>query len=542
MNGGLFMNNNFLKILFLIPLLFLLAACSGTIQLPGAEGTIALKVSSHSSVTVELETPADFTAVDCELRVILADGDFDNPSLTAALPDLTENQTLTHVVKGLTIGTDYSARVYCADENASNETPVRPVLGTTYISEFIQHGGGYYILEAQVDDYWCFFGGFAGGMAANPQLGLICVNQLPSSDWETARFTSGQNNRSPYPAVLADFDENGQLDFLICDSEADVFDPNNVLVDSVGQGYVFYNRDWKTFVGDAAFADADPVDSNVIIKDYRFCASAGYDNYGKNLLISSSQSGCKNDDNCGSISLYRFDSQNGQLEFIKKVQEGDPNYMLGKSLMIGDMDGNGAADMAYVYNWDLYGNDTRCAWFKYIMNGFEGGGLDLYKQNPGSGIGCAGEQDMVWGSNRDLDGDGYDDIVLTEFTMDQVMKGRINIFWGSAAWGQPNFDPATVHSDFTGSDGELCCAVNKGDIDADGVEEIILSSDYRAYIVRGRDFDNVETIEPVPFGLGSRSFVDLDGDGYADWINMTSDLLQSSFFAFSSVSIPVIGQ
>ncbi|MFB0552068.1 MAG: ankyrin repeat domain-containing protein [Phycisphaerae bacterium] len=127
----------------------------------------------------------------------------------------------------------------------------------------------------------------------------------------------------------------------------------------------------------------------------------------------------------------------------------------------------------------------------------------------------------------DVDGDGYDDILITRREKD---KGRVYLFYGG-----PDMD-TTADLIFKGETegdtvgGNISC----GDIDNDGYDDIlIVSHKYnndqgRAYLYWGNErssmdanpdkiFDG-EAQEGAMFGIGSVIIYDIDNDGYRDII------------------------
>jgi len=75
----------------------------------------------------------------------------------------------------------------------------------------------------------------------------------------------------------------------------------------------------------------------------------------------------------------------------------------------------------------------------------------------------------------DLNGDGYDDLIIGAYSNDYngADAGRVYVYYGG---GQPNLVPDMVMDGVAGGDKLGLCAVSAGDIDGEGVREIIVSS------------------------------------------------------------------
>jgi nucleotide-binding universal stress UspA family protein len=141
-----------------------------------------------------------------------------------------------------------------------------------------------------------------------------------------------------------------------------------------------------------------------------------------------------------------------------------------------------------------------------------------------------GEPNSVFGSRivcGDVDGDGYDDILIGAHKYDNF-RGRVYLFYGG-----PHMD-ATPDLIFEGqNEGDWFGNIACGDIDNDGYADIVIGAPYlgekqgRAYLYWGSDRHSMdahpdkiftgENKKGSRFGFGSTIY-DIDNDGYADII------------------------
>jgi ankyrin repeat protein len=129
----------------------------------------------------------------------------------------------------------------------------------------------------------------------------------------------------------------------------------------------------------------------------------------------------------------------------------------------------------------------------------------------------------------DVDGDGYDDILIGGYRYNN-MRGRVYLFYGG-----PDMD-TTADLILEGqNEGDWFGAwVVCGDIDNDGYEDIVISAGCynerqgRAYLYWGSDRNSMdanpdkifagEAEEDSQFGAGNHAIYDIDNDGYNDII------------------------
>ncbi|MCK5268013.1 MAG: FG-GAP repeat protein, partial [Spirochaetes bacterium] len=195
----------------------------------------------------------------------------------------------------------------------------------------------------------------------------------------------------------------------------------------------------------------------------------------------------------------------------------------GKSVSLGDVNGDGYADLA------VSGNTTT-----YI---FHGGPSGIANCSAGSANTVLnGSANIGFGNSiatGDVNGDGYDDLAIgaPDYSND---TGRTFIYHGSA-YGIQSSIARTITGE---SSSEFGCSLCFGDIDADGYSDLIVgatkynNSDGRVYIFYGKpggiDKDSAGSAKTILTGIDDecaecynhlgRSIAtgDINGDGYTD--------------------------
>ena len=285
-------------------------------------------------------------------------------------------------------------------------------------------------------------------------------------------FTTGTN---PWPVSIGDLDEDGKLDLVV---------PNY----SSNTVSVFHN----TSSGAGSISYAAKIDfttgtwpSSVSIGDL--------DGDGKvDLAVVNSGS--------NTISVFRNTSSGaGIISYAARV-----NFTTGtepSSVSIGDLDGDGKADLAVANN-----NSNTVSVFRNTASG------------PGS-ISYAAKIDFTTGvfpfsvSNGDLDGDGKAELAVANYT-----SGTVSVFRNTSSGAGIISYAAKV--DFTA--GTNPRSVSIGDLDGDGKADLAVPNSGSSTVSVFRNMSSVGSISyatKVDFTTGatwSVSIGDLDGDGKAD--------------------------
>jgi MYXO-CTERM domain-containing protein len=136
----------------------------------------------------------------------------------------------------------------------------------------------------------------------------------------------------------------------------------------------------------------------------------------------------------------------------------------------------------------------------------------------------------------DLDGDGYDDVVVGAFLDDDngSNSGSAYIYYGSAAGIDTASEDKLTPSDGSSSDGFGRSVTGAGDIDGDGYDDLVVgaygveSASGSAYVYYGSatgidstSEDKLTAFDGASndyFGLSVSGAGDLDGDGYGDFL------------------------
>jgi len=186
----------------------------------------------------------------------------------------------------------------------------------------------------------------------------------------------------------------------------------------------------------------------------------------------------------------------------------------------GDVDGDGYDDVL-VRTYDLAGGG-----YRVDVHAGSAGGL---AESPGTSLRSPGDPTFgkAIASAGDLDGDGYDDVVVGSYEVDGG-TGQVMVYRGSAAG---LMDTASLSLTGEGSTSWFGYAVDgAGDVDGDGYDDLVVGAwEYgsgrgRVYLYRGSATGLSTTADTVldgaaagdNFGEAVAGLGDVNGDGYDD--------------------------
>ena len=268
-------------------------------------------------------------------------------------------------------------------------------------------------------------------------------------------------------------------------------------------------------------------------------ASAGYvnDDDFADVIIGAPGFNSKDGENPNEGHAFVYHGSSSGLSSSENwVAEGNQtSAYLGESVNgVGDVNGDGYDDVivgAYLY-------DSRGIMDAGMANVFYGGSSGL---NISPNWTEYGSQIDDWygysvGTGGDVNGDGYDDIIIGALEYDigeDLSEGRVEVFYGSSS-GLPSSPDWTVQDDQTFTSFGYSVA-SAGDTDADGYDDVIIgasaydngeTNEGRAFLYRGSamglttspDWTSEGNQENAKFGSSVRTAGDVNGDGCADLI------------------------
>jgi hypothetical protein len=194
------------------------------------------------------------------------------------------------------------------------------------------------------------------------------------------------------------------------------------------------------------------------------------------------------------LDTYTFDGSNGGFEIYGENGSDNLGYSISAG---GDLNGDGYADILV----GALGNDTNGsgAGAAYVIFGKADGfsnidlntpldgsnGFSIYGEAAGNALGA------IVALEGDINGDGYDDILLANQT-----DNGVYVIFGKASGFGTDLDLSTMS--FDGSDGIMITGFSQdieaistlGDINSDGYDDIVVGStdDNDAWVILGQDF------------------------------------------------------
>ncbi|MCB9689815.1 MAG: FG-GAP repeat protein [Alphaproteobacteria bacterium] len=213
----------------------------------------------------------------------------------------------------------------------------------------------------------------------------------------------------------------------------------------------------------------------------------------------------------GRVSLY-YGSAAGLSPIpalrIPGLHAGD---RVGPAASAGDVDGDGIGDLvAGIPGYDM----------ATVLLGSAGAlpvsGLTVIPGRPGWS-----RLEVIVASAGDLNGDGYDDVMIADPRMSTGCgyvcsgEGRVQVHFGSPSGPRslPDLDLVGTHTD-----ARLGTAVAAGDLDGDGYDDLVISGDDGVEVRFGSRRGPPASLDLLlPFG-DSLAVGDLDGDGFGDLV------------------------
>ena len=230
--------------------------------------------------------------------------------------------------------------------------------------------------------------------------------------------------------------------------------------------------------------------------------------------------------NIGTLSVFRNISTNpGIISYNPKLDFAIRGTRLSSSLVsIGDLDGDGKADLAVV-NSDMV---------SIFRNTSTSGGNISYATKVDYPTG-SGPNSVAIG---DLDGDGKSDLVVVN-----VFDNTVSVYRNtSTSTGTISF---AAKVDYT--TGSLPVAVSIGDLDGDGMPDLAVANDFHSISLFRNTSTGVGTISydskvdyPTGFNPSSLALGDLDGDGKVDLAITNFHSNTVSVFRNNNTSIGII--
>ena len=217
---------------------------------------------------------------------------------------------------------------------------------------------------------------------------------------------------------------------------------------------------------------------------------------------------------------------------------GSTGSRFGASLSFGDVNGDGYADLL-ASGWGGFVSSTSYPGSAYVFTsqgstGIASGGL----ASAATTITGATIQFAEWLTLGDVNGDGYDDAVMTNYFVNGTYPGALYVFQSAGAAGIPNGSDAHPTTLISGvAHTGLGSAVAVGDVNGDGYGDVITNSTAAVYVYASQpdgggipsgSYTSATTALTAPdastglaFGVAV-SGLDVNGDGFGD-VTATAD-------------------
>jgi hypothetical protein len=208
---------------------------------------------------------------------------------------------------------------------------------------------------------------------------------------------------------------------------------------------------------------------------------------------------------------------------------GGTGARFGANLSFGDVNGDGYADLL-VSAWGAFVNSKATPGAAYVFTSQGTAGI-ASAASTGAATSITGStmQFAEWLALGDLNGDGYDDAVVTNLFAGGQSSGVIYVYPSAGSAGIPNGTDANAPTTIKGAaQSDLGTAVAVADVNGDGFGDLLAAAEgaSAAYVYLSAGKSGVSTTIATtlsgPPPANSASFgsalsgVDVNGDGYAD--------------------------
>lgn len=533
--------------LFFIPILCLVLSFGhcpgGSISVPSSEvspSDLQIETSTLDTTsigTIEFTLPADIADIietGVEVRVIevpdyVSEDSWDSATVATTISDLTANTKISKNVPGLKRNTTYYIALFdnSSKLKASNTIEISTAFRTVFSKPFA-YSLAYVPAKGDLngDGYTDFVFGGSSDTSDNDQVAILYgTGSAPSDNFEIVTITGTANNHNLGSCLLIeDSNSDGNNDLVLCDSDYTKSVGGVDLPDS-GICHIFYGDGTKLANTTVAAADEALEESDAAAARTYFGSSCVYDRINEYLLIGEqgySRGGapCNGGAYCGDIHTWKWNAGTQSMEDLHRLRESDgvTGARVGSDMTVGDYYGNGTTSLFYTYRRDRLGDDTLCRQMD-MADTARSAGRTLHEGTlcPLAGQGGVNANYSL-GNYFDGDSDGYDDFMFLELVYNiganPIYTWRLSYYYGGPAFDASNsviINSATVGNDALG------LVVDKGDMNCDGVDDIVLISEETAFVYLDGDLNSAPISYAISPGM-SGVVEDVNGDCYADII------------------------
>ncbi|MBI4438172.1 FG-GAP repeat protein [Candidatus Uhrbacteria bacterium] len=313
----------------------------------------------------------------------------------------------------------------------------------------------------------------------SPDFAEVCLNGVDDDcdgivDWcsvdqvDVTIYGEDTSDHAGTGLAIGDLDDDGVLDVAIGVPGAGT--------NAVGEAYVY--------------SGAPSASDTLATAEYRFEGTVTDEQIGGTLAI-----GDVTDDGVADLLVRAVDAvyalpgpiSSGSAVGDAWILDGAGTYGSQRALSSGDVDGDGDADV-------LVGNEE--SWVAYLVDGPVGTDVDLATGSVATMSGAYTFTGMEGSNSGDVDGDGYDDILVGAYNWYAGTAGRVYLAFGPVAGSMSlDADADVIFEQSVDGDGLGMTIDCREDANGDGYDDILLGLpgvDYAAsgggavYLVDGR--------------------------------------------------------